>query len=111
MRAALFLLIFGTLAPAGAAAASLVPPIPPPPLSRWREVGAFLRNCWAPPPEPVNQQDSPREVTLRLGFSRAGRILGTPRVTHSQPPPNTGTQQAFTAAARAALARCSPLPF
>jgi hypothetical protein len=80
-------------------------------LDRWRQVGDFLRTCWAPPPAPAGAAPGSREVTLRLGFDRSGTILGQPRVTFSQPPATTQEQKAFTSAARAALAHCAPLPF
>jgi hypothetical protein len=78
-------------------------------LDRWHDVGLALRACWMPPP--ASGAVEQREVTLRLGFSRSGRVLGVPRVTYSRPPAATAVQKAFTAAAFAALARCSPLPF
>ena len=80
-------------------------------LNRYREVGDFLRSCWAPPAAPAGAAPGSREVTLRLGFSRSGEVLGQPRVTYSQPPATTEEQRAFTSAARDALAHCSPLPF
>jgi hypothetical protein len=80
-------------------------------LDRWHDVGLALRVCWAAPARAGSAAIEPREVTLRLGFSRSGRVLGAPRVTYARPPARSDVQRAFTAAALAALARCSPLRF
>ena len=82
---------------------------PPKRLDRWRDVGDYLRSCWNPPP--TSRATASRIVTFRLGFSRSGKIIGTPRVTYALPAPDTPQQQAFTAAARDTLRRCAPLPF
>jgi len=81
-------------------------------LDRLRDIGGFLRSCWAlPPGSGTDRGDEPREVTLRLSFNRSGGIIGAPRVAYAHPPEASEAQKAFTASALAALKNCTPMPF
>jgi hypothetical protein len=50
-------------------------------------------------------------VTLRVGFNRSGGLIGTPRITYSNPAASTDIQKAFTSSVLKAFGQCAPLPF
>ena len=74
-------------------------------LARPREIARRLAACWSPP----NFDGPPAEITLRLQFSKAGRVIGEPKVTYVAAP---GDQRsAVVTSMQAALKDCTPLRF
>ncbi len=70
------------------------------------QIGGRLSKCWIPPgTEPAELV----EVTIRLSFSRAGAIIGEPRVVYIRGPARL--KERIAASALAAVKACSPLPF
>ncbi len=51
------------------------------------------------------------EVTVRLSFSRAGAVIGEPRVTYVHSPATVGLREKIAASVLAAIKTCTPLPF
>ena len=74
-------------------------------IDRLRDVGPWLSQCWRAAPAPGD-----REITLRVAFSRDGKMIGMPKVTYLKAAtPQEG--DALRADLMAALQRCAPLPF
>jgi len=73
-----------------------------------REIFERLRECWKPPPR---SQANPVEMTIIVAFTRAGDILGHPRVTYETDGATDNDRLAYRIAAMEALQRCTPLPF
>ena len=74
-----------------------------------REMFAALRACWVPPPK-----DSARpgmQMSVRFAFKRSGEILAEPRVTYTSPDAPPEAREIYHEAIKAALERCTPLPF
>jgi len=73
-----------------------------------REVSGQIARCWAPP-----QTDGPYvlEVTVRLSFSRAGEVIGAPRVAFIKAPVGQGVRRLVAASILAAVKACTPLKF
>jgi hypothetical protein len=70
------------------------------------QIGGRLAKCWSPPrPEPPQLI----EVTVRLRFSRAGAIIGEPRVAYVQAPAHL--KETAAASALTAVKACTPLAF
>ncbi len=70
------------------------------------QIGERLAKCWqAPstnPPQVI-------EVTVRLSFSRAGAVIGQPRVTFIRAPAEM--RERIANSILAAIKACTPLPF
>ncbi len=81
---------------------------PPATLTLPGQIGDRLSQCWTPP-----RTDPPRliEVTVRLSFSRAGAIIGEPRVVYIRAPAEVGLKERIASSVRAAVKACTPLPF
>jgi hypothetical protein len=77
-------------------------------IDRLGQVFQALQACWS---LPADTSGSGQEATLRLAFRRDGTIIGEPRVTFYRPGTETGRREDFIRILRAALSRCSPLPF
>ncbi|MGO9473605.1 MAG: hypothetical protein ACLPWS_09395 [Rhodomicrobium sp.] len=78
------------------------------PLTLPAQIGDRLSKCWTPP-----RTEPPRliEVTVRLSFSRAGAIIGEPRVVYIRAPAEAGLRESIASSVRAAVKACTPLPF
>jgi len=72
------------------------------------QISSRIVRCWTPP-----QTDTPQaiEVTVRLSFSRAGAVIGVPRVTFVKAPAEPGLRQLVAASILAAVKACTPLNF
>ena len=79
-----------------------------PPLNLPGQISSRIVRCWTPP-----QTDTPQaiEVTVRLSFSRAGAVIGAPRVTFVKAPAEQGMRQLVAASILAAVKACTPLKF
>ena len=79
-----------------------------PPVNLPRDIAERIAQCWAAP-----RTDPPQmiEVTVRLSFSRAGSVIGEPRVTYVHAPAVAGLREKITASVLAAIKACTPLPF
>jgi hypothetical protein len=74
-------------------------------LGRPRDVARRIAACWRPP----SLSGPPAEITLRIQFSKYGRVIGEPRITYVAAPPSE--REAVITSMRAALADCQPLRF
>jgi hypothetical protein len=84
------------------------PPDRDKPLDRLNEIAPVLSKCLLLPPPDVARPGM--RVTMRLGFSKAGKVLGEPRftfITHEAP---EVVRTAYRSAATDMLDRCQPLP-
>jgi hypothetical protein len=72
------------------------------------QISSWIVRCWTPP-----RTDPPQaiEVTVRLSFSRAGAVIGAPRVTFVKAPAEPGMKQLVAASILAAVKACTPLKF
>ncbi len=72
------------------------------------QISSRIVRCWTPP-----QTDTPQaiEVTVRLSFSRAGAVIGVPRVTFVNASAEPGLRQLVAASILAAVKACTPLKF
>jgi hypothetical protein len=79
-----------------------------PPINLPGQISSRIVRCWTPP-----QTDTPQaiEVTVRLSFSRAGAVIGAPRVTFVKAPAEQGMRQLVAASILAAVKACTPLNF
>ena len=66
-----------------------------------RDVAQRLAECWNPPAGDDN------EITVRVQFSRDGKVIGQPRVTYVK----STARDALVDSLRAAFADCAPLRF
>ncbi|HET7885039.1 MAG TPA: hypothetical protein VFL62_02315 [Bradyrhizobium sp.] len=73
------------------------------------EMFARLRACWQPPDATRARRNV--EITVVVSFTRAGEILGRPRVTHESEQADDTDRLLYRIAAMEALQRCVPLPF
>ncbi|MEE1655238.1 hypothetical protein VB618_03440 [Microvirga sp. CF3062] len=77
-------------------------------ISTLSDIGRAMQACW----QPTGVRYSGQEVTIRISFKRNGEVLGKPMITHYRAgEPDAENREAFTQAVRAALVRCSPMPF
>src|SRR5262245_54743889 len=70
---------------------------------------AALRTCWIPPAE--DEARPGMQMSVRFAFKRTGEIIGTPRVTYTSPDAPRETRDLYHQAIKAALDRCTPMPF
>ncbi len=77
-----------------------------PPINLPGQIGERLAQCWQTP-----ETEPPQiiEVTVRLSFSRAGAVIGKPRVTFIRAPAEMRDRIANSILA--AIKACTPLPF
>jgi hypothetical protein len=83
------------------------PPDRDKPLDHLKDIAPTLSKCLQLP------QDMARpgmQVTMRLGFSKSGKVLGTPRFTYITHDAPEGVRTAYRSAATDMLDRCQPLP-
>jgi hypothetical protein len=73
------------------------------------DVYARLRTCWRPP-DPA-RANLGIDITVIVSFTRAGEILGRPRVTYESEQANENDRLLYRIAVMEALQRCTPMPF
>jgi hypothetical protein len=73
-----------------------------------REAFARLQTCWKPPPA---SQANPIDITVIVSFTRAGDILGRPRITYESERASDNDRLIYRVAVMEALQRCTPMPF
>lgn len=77
-------------------------------LSQPSQIGARIARCWQAPRSSPPQVI---EVTVRLSFSRAGAVIGEPRVTYIHAPAEPGFREKIRGSILAAIKACTPLNF
>jgi hypothetical protein len=78
------------------------------PLDRLTDIAPTLSKCLQLPPPDIARPGM--QVTMRLGFSKSGRVLGAPRFTYITHEAPEGVRTAYRSAANDMLDRCQPLP-
>jgi hypothetical protein len=78
------------------------------PLDRLNEIAPVLSKCLILPPQDLARPGM--QVTMRLGFSKAGKVLGAPRFTYITHEAPENVRTAYRSAATDMLDRCQPLP-
>jgi hypothetical protein len=78
-------------------------------IERLRDLSVFIGTCWKRPGRQLG--DSGQEMSIRMSFSRRGEVIGKPRITFYKPSPDAELREAFVNSVKAALERCTPLPF
>jgi len=84
------------------------PPDRDKPLDHLKDIAPALSKCLQLPPQDVARPGM--QVTMRLGFSKSGKVLGTPRFTYITHEAPEGVRTAYRSAATDMLDRCQPLP-
>ena len=84
------------------------PPDRDKPLDHLKDIAPTLSKCLQLPPQDVARPGM--QVTMRLGFSKSGKVLGTPRFTYITHEAPEGVRTAYRSAATDMLDRCQPLP-
>jgi hypothetical protein len=78
------------------------------PLDSLKDIAPTLSKCLQLPPQDMARPGM--QVTMRLGFSKSGNVLGTPRFTYITHEAPEGVRTAYRSAATDMLDRCQPLP-
>jgi len=73
-----------------------------------REAYARFGRCWKPPPA---SQANPIDITVIVTFTRAGEILGHPKVTYESDQATDNDRLKYRIAVMETLQRCTPMPF
>ncbi len=73
------------------------------------DVFAKLRTCWKPPP--ASRATPGIDITVIVSFTRAGEILGHPRITYESAQATENDRLMYRIAVMEALQRCTPMPF
>ena len=73
------------------------------------EIGQRLMGCWKSPRLPGHHQGI--EITFQIAFTRAGEILGKPKVTYESGYASDEDRLLYRTALAEALQRCAPMPF
>jgi hypothetical protein len=68
-----------------------------------------LRACWLPPDQGTAHPGM--QMSVRFAFTRAGEIIGKPRVTYTTPGAGGDARRTYRHAITEALDRCTPMPF
>jgi hypothetical protein len=84
------------------------PPDRDKPLDSLKDIAPTLSKCLQLPPQDMARPGM--QVTMRLGFSKSGKVLGTPRFTYITHEAPEGVRTAYRSAATDMLDRCQPLP-
>jgi hypothetical protein len=87
---------------------SLQPPERDKPLDRLNEIAPVLSKCLQLPPHDLARPGM--QVTMRLGFSKGGKVLGEPRFTYITHEAPENIRTAYRSAVTEMLDRCAPLP-
>jgi hypothetical protein len=77
-------------------------------LDRLKDIAPVLSKCLQLPPHDIARPGM--QVTMRLGFSRTGKVLGAPRFTYITHDAPEGVRTAYRTAVTDMLDRCQPLP-
>ncbi|MDF2115364.1 hypothetical protein PY365_07275 [Roseiarcaceae bacterium H3SJ34-1] len=77
-----------------------------PPIDRPNGIPLRILACWSPP-----TSSGEMEVTVRLSFSRAGEVVGQPRITYVKAGGDDVLRKAISASILAAIQSCAPLRF
>jgi hypothetical protein len=78
-----------------------------PPIDRPNGIPQRIVSCWSPP----GGSSGDVEVTVRLSFSKAGDIVGQPRVTYVKAGSDETLRKAVSASILTAIQSCLPLRF
>jgi hypothetical protein len=73
-------------------------------VSRVHGIAAGLAACWRPP----HDDD---EVTVRISFTRAGAVIGEPRIVFARSSSGPASDAALADSMMAAIRDCTPLHF
>lgn len=73
-----------------------------------REAHARIGRCWKPPPA---SQANAIDITVIVSFTRAGGILGRPKVTYESEEATDNDRLMYRIAVMETLQRCTPMPF
>lgn len=84
------------------------PPDRDKPLDSLKDIAPTLSKCLQLPSQDMARPGM--QVTMRLGFSKSGNVLGTPRFTYITHEAPEGVRTAYRSAATDMLDRCQPLP-
>jgi hypothetical protein len=68
-----------------------------------------FRSCWQPPS--ASQAHSGIDITVIVSFTRAGEILGRPKITYESEQADDNDRLQYRIAVMEALQRCTPMPF
>jgi hypothetical protein len=68
-----------------------------------------LRGCWVPPAK--SEAWAGMEMSVRLAFKRSGDMIAAPFMTYARRDAPASARQSYLDGIRAALERCTPLPF
>ena len=74
-----------------------------------REAFQRFLSCWKPPP--ASQAHPGIDITVIVSFTRAGEILGRPKVTYESEQADDNDRLQYRIAVMEALQRCTPMPF
>jgi hypothetical protein len=77
-------------------------------LDRLKDIAPVLSKCLQLPAQDIARPGM--QVTMRLGFSRTGKVLGAPRFTYITHEAPEGVRTAYRTAVTDMLDRCQPLP-
>ena len=73
-----------------------------------KEAYARFGSCWKPPPR---SRAKPVDITVIVSFTRAGEILGRPRITYESDDATDDDRLVYRIAVMETLQRCTPMPF
>jgi hypothetical protein len=73
-----------------------------------KEAYARFSSCWKPPPAP---RANAIDITVIVSFTRAGEILGRPKITYESAEATDDDRLLYRVAVMEALQRCTPMPF
>jgi hypothetical protein len=74
-----------------------------------REAFERFWSCWKPPPP--SQAHPGIDITVIVSFTRAGEILGRPKITYESEQADDNDRLQYRIAVMEALQRCTPMPF
>jgi hypothetical protein len=74
-----------------------------------REAFERFWSCWRPPP--ASQATPGIDITVIVSFTRAGEILGRPKITYESEQATDNDRLVYRIAVMEALQRCTPMPF
>ncbi len=80
-----------------------------PKIDNLQQLFARLKSCWKPPAQERGKAGI--EITVLVTFTRAGEILGEPKITYESKYATDDERLMYRIAVAQALQRCTPLPF
>lgn len=84
-------------------------PKPDSDVSTLQDLFVRLRACWTPPPEAEAVKGM--QMSVRVSFNRAGKMLAAPQLTYALPGVSAQARAAYRQAIERSLATCAPLHF